>query len=148
MSNYYRAASLLKYTILQYTSSTSFEPEKKVASLAEVKPAHQPLPLVLANEQRSLPKATSIMEEGVSLNRDTVSSRLNPVSATVSKEDRHSWRTHYFQIFDKPFLRLWDHCSGIQPNGDGCMKSRAERERLDTFKSRKDSLTIHIDHKA
>ena len=27
------------------------------------------------------------------------------------------------------------------------MKSRAQRERLDTFKSRRDSLTIHIDHK-
>lgn len=27
------------------------------------------------------------------------------------------------------------------------MKSRAERERLDTIKSRMDSLTIHIDHK-
>jgi hypothetical protein len=28
------------------------------------------------------------------------------------------------------------------------MKSRAERERLNTIKSRKDLLTIHIDHKA
>ena len=39
---------------------------------------------------------------------------------------------HYFRIFDKPFLRLWDHCSGSQPDEDGCTKSRAERERLDT----------------
>ena len=54
----------------------------------------------------------------------------------------------HFQIFDKPLLRLWDHFSGSQPDEDSHMKSRAERERLDTFKSRKDSLTIHINHRA
>jgi hypothetical protein len=98
----------------------------------------------------SPPNATSTMEEGVSLKRGTVSSLLNPAPTTVSQteEERHSWRTHYFQIFDKPFLRLWDHYSGSQPDEDGCMKSRSARERLDTFKSRKDSLTIQIDHKA
>ena len=89
------------------------------------------------------------MAKRVSLKRDTVSSLLNPVSTTVfkSEEDQHPWRTHYFQTFDKPLLRLWDHCSGSQPDEDGCMRSRAERERLDTFDSRKDSLTIHMDHK-
>jgi hypothetical protein len=90
------------------------------------------------------------MEEGVSLKRDTVSGLLNPVLTTLfqNDEDRHSWRPHHFQIFDKPFLRLWDYYSGSQPDENGCMKSRAERERLDTIKSRRDSLTTHIDHKA
>ena len=90
------------------------------------------------------------MEKGVALKRDTVLSLLNSVSTTVfeKEEDRHPWRTDHLQTFNKPFLRLWDQCSGSQPDEDGCMKSRAEHERLDTFESRKDSLTIHINHKA
>ncbi|KIW86581.1 uncharacterized protein Z519_12812 [Cladophialophora bantiana CBS 173.52] len=88
------------------------------------------------------------MEAYVTFNSDIVSSLLNPVSGTVSgtEEQRHPWRARSLQTFDKPFLRLWDRCSGSRPNADGCMRSRANRGRLDTFKSRKDSLTIHIDH--
>lgn len=93
-----------------------------------------------------------MMETGASesLSRDIVSSLLDPVSSSTmfrSEENQHPWRAHNFKTFNRPLLRLWDHWSGSQPDDDGCMKSRAERQRLDTHKSREESLTIHINHK-
>lgn len=89
------------------------------------------------------------MEDEASLNRATVASLLDPPSAPIffrTEEQQHSWRTSLFQVFDKPFLRLWDRRSGSQPDR-GRMRSRANRERLDTFDSRRKSLTIHINNR-
>ncbi|KEF55143.1 uncharacterized protein A1O9_08796 [Exophiala aquamarina CBS 119918] len=73
---------------------------------------------------------------------------LKPISANIFKSEKqqHPWWPHKVQIFDKPLFRLWDHNSGSQPGEDGCMRSRAKREQPYAFESRKESLTVHIDH--
>lgn len=68
--------------------------------------------------------------------------------ATLGTEEQlHSWSTGRFQIFDTPLLRIWDRCSGSQPDENGCMTSRAPDQRLATIESRKTSLATHLDHK-
>lgn len=88
------------------------------------------------------------MEDSASLDRDTVLSLLNTPSTRVfqNAEQQHPWRIQ-FQTFDQPLLRVWDHNSGSQPSEDGCMRARAVSGRLDTFKPRKESLTVHISHR-
>ncbi len=86
-------------------------------------------------------------EQGV-LDHRTVSSLLNPAVKTlfVTEEQRHPWQPDRSQTFEMPFLRIWDHFSGSQPDENGVMMSRAPRQRLDTLESRKASLTIHLNH--
>ena len=83
------------------------------------------------------------------IDRRKVSALLSPESRTVfaTEEQLHSWSTGRSQTFDRPLLRVWDHCSGSQPNEIGCMMSRAPLQRLDTIESRKTSLTMHLNHK-
>jgi hypothetical protein len=87
-------------------------------------------------------------EESV-LNRDTALSLLRPPPGYVfvAEDLQHSWSNHQFPPFEKPFLRIWDSYSGSQPDNEDRMKSRAPRQRLDTQKSRKESLATHINHK-
>jgi hypothetical protein len=75
-------------------------------------------------------------------------SLLKPKSVKVftSEEDHHPWHARTSQTLGKPLLRISDHYSGSQLC-DGCLESRAPHERLDTYVSRKNSLTIHINHK-
>lgn len=79
------------------------------------------------------------------MNSDTASKLLHP--PLTSEEELHPWKLNRFSPFKVPFLRVWDCFSGSRPNETNCMKSRAPRERLDTFESRKNSLTIHVNHK-
>lgn len=50
------------------------------------------------------------------------------------------------RVFGRSLLRIWDHYSGSKPR-DGCMTCREPCQRLDAYKSRKESLTIHINRK-
>ncbi|KIW12277.1 hypothetical protein PV08_09554 [Exophiala spinifera] len=88
------------------------------------------------------------MENDATFNSGIVSGLLYPLLRTVfqPEEDRHPWRGRR-QPFDRPLLRLWDGQSGSQPDPNGRMRSREGRGRLDSFRSRKDSLTIHINHR-
>jgi hypothetical protein len=90
-----------------------------------------------------------MMAETFVLDAHTVSSLLSPASKTVfaTEEQLHPWNTDRFQTFEMPFLRIWDFFSGSQPDEKNFMMSRAPRQRLDTFESRKSSLTTHLDHK-
>ena len=83
------------------------------------------------------------------MNHHKVSTLLSPESKTVfeTEEQLHSWDTGRSQTFDRPLLRIWDRCSGSQPDKNKCMVSRAPRQRLDTIESRKTSLTTHLNHK-
>lgn len=78
-----------------------------------------------------------------------ISSLLRPTETTIPmpEEERHPWGSNRFPTFQQPFLRIWDRYSGSQPDNKNRMKSRAPRQRLDTFESRKSSLTIHVNHK-
>jgi hypothetical protein len=90
-----------------------------------------------------------MMAEKFVLNHHTASSLLSPASKTVfaTEEQLHSWNLDRFQTFDMPFLRIWDDCSGSQPDEKNCMMSRAPCQRLDTIQSRKTSFTTHLNHK-
>jgi hypothetical protein len=89
------------------------------------------------------------MAEEPILNRDTALSllRLPPGCVFVAEDLQHSWSNQRFLPFEKPFLRIWDCYSGSQPDNEDRMKSRASRQRLDTWESRKESLATHINHK-
>ncbi len=78
-----------------------------------------------------------------------VSNLLYPiVDMPIPTEEKiHPWRPDRSQPFVMPFLGIWDHCSGSQPNEENCMMSRAPHQRLDTFESRKTSLTTHLNYK-
>lgn len=69
-----------------------------------------------------------------------------PGAALKSEEDCHSWLAPDL-VLQQPLLRLWDKVSGSPPETDGCMRSRAPRERLDTAESRVKTLSRHIDNK-
>jgi hypothetical protein len=82
------------------------------------------------------------------LNRDTALSLLRqPVNPFVVEDLQHPWSDNRFPLFEIPFLRIRDCQSGSQPDNDNRMKSRASRQRLDTWDSRKNSLATHINHK-
>lgn len=82
------------------------------------------------------------------LDRDIALSLLRPPGHVIAAEDlQHSWSNNDFPPFEMPFLRIWDHYSGSQPDHEKRMMSRAPRQRLDTRTSRRISLTTHIDHK-
>ncbi|KAH8797855.1 hypothetical protein F5884DRAFT_905854 [Xylogone sp. PMI_703] len=85
------------------------------------------------------------MTEEPILNRDIALSLLRlPLGCVfVTEYLRHSWSN----TFSKPFLRIWDYYSGSQPDNESRMKSRAPRQLLDTWESRKNSLAIHINPK-
>lgn len=93
--------------------------------------------------------------EGCAINSDTASKLLHPPLATACtleeeqhpEEELHPWKLNRFSPFKVPFLRVWDYFSGSQPDDTNRMISRAPRRRLDTFESRKNSLTVHVDHK-
>ena len=86
------------------------------------------------------------MAEEPVLDRQIVSRLLGP-TPFATEEQLHPWHTDRFQTFDIPFFRIWDRCSGSQPNEENLMMSRAPHQRLDNFESRKSSLTTHLDHK-
>lgn len=90
----------------------------------------------------------SMMAEYPVINHPKTSTLLSPESKTVllTEEQLHSWSTGRSQSFDRPLLRVWDRCSGSQPDETGCMKSRAPLQRLNTVESRKTSLTTHLNH--
>jgi hypothetical protein len=88
------------------------------------------------------------MAEEPLLNRDTVLRLLRqPGNPFVVEDLERSWSDNRFPPFEMPFLRIWDCCSGSQPDSEDRMKSRASRQRLDTRESRKNSLATHINHK-
>ncbi len=101
------------------------------------------------NHQPEREHIPSMMAEYPVINHHNVSTLLSPESKTVlvTEKQLHSWSTGRFQTFDRPLLRIWDHCSGSQPDEIGCMMSRAPLQRLDTIESRKTSLTTHLNHK-
>lgn len=80
---------------------------------------------------------------------NTFSSLLSPAIRTefATEEQLHPWHTDRSQTFKMPFLRIWDHFSGSQPDEKDFMMSRAPCRRLDTIESRKTSLTTHLNHK-
>jgi hypothetical protein len=81
------------------------------------------------------------------LNRDTALSLLCPTGNVFVAEDlQHSWSDNSFPPFETPFLRIWDYYSGSKPDDENLMMSRAPRQRFDTLKSRRTSLTTHINH--
>lgn len=94
------------------------------------------------------------------LNREAVHNLLNPpfppLDGIIKTEEQfHPWRVRagipgHPQLrppsMEVPFLRIWDHCSGSQPDENGCMMSRAMQQRLDTNESRIKSLTTHVNH--
>ena len=88
------------------------------------------------------------MAEHPSLDRRRASSLLSPPSKTVFaiEEQLHPWHTNRSKTFNMPLLRIWDHCSGSQPDENRVMMSRAPDQRLDTIKLRKTTLTTHINH--
>ncbi len=86
------------------------------------------------------------MAEEPILNRDTALSLLRQPGNPFVEDLQHSWSDNRFPLFAIPFLRIWDCCSGSQPDNEGRMKSRASRQRLDTRESRKNSLATHINH--
>lgn len=90
-----------------------------------------------------------MMAEYPVINHPETSTLLSPESKTffVTEEQLHPWSTSHSQPFDRPLLRVWDRCSGSQPDKTGCMTSRAPFQRLDTLESRKTSLTTHLNHK-
>jgi hypothetical protein len=85
------------------------------------------------------------------LTRQEVSRLLRPAQCAnpLKKvhEDRNQWSCKDPSMLDCPLLRIWDCCSGSKPDADGRMLSRAPRRSLDTRKARKDSLTVHLDHR-
>ena len=101
------------------------------------------------NHQPEREHIPSTMAEYPVINHHKTSTLLSPESKTVflTEEQLHSWSTGRSQSFDRPLLRVWDRCSGSQPDETGCMKSRAPLQRLDTVESRKTSLTTHLNHK-
>ncbi|KAI2472867.1 hypothetical protein F4781DRAFT_292442 [Annulohypoxylon bovei var. microspora] len=62
------------------------------------------------------------------------------------EENLHPWRVLYSRLFQDPLLRIWDNNSGSRPAKDNRMMSRAPEMRLDNAKSRKASLTKHLDY--
>jgi len=101
------------------------------------------------NHQLERAHLPSMMAENPVTNQHKVSSLLSPESRIVfvTEEQLHPWSTDRSQTFDTPLLRTWDHCSGSQPDENGCMMSRAPHQRLDTIESRTTSLTTHLNHK-
>ena len=89
-----------------------------------------------------------MMADNFVLDYYRVSTLLTPTSKTVfaTEEQLHSWRPNPFETFEKPFLRIWDQCSGSQPDAMNYMMSRAPHHHLDTFEARKNSLTSHLQH--
>ena len=86
------------------------------------------------------------MTEEQVLNGDAALSLLCQPINPFTEELQHSWSVDGLPPFDAPFLRIWDNKSGSQPDNEGRMRSRAPRQRLDTRESRKNSLTVHINH--
>ena len=81
------------------------------------------------------------------LDHSLVSSLLRPANPLLgSEESKHLWGVDCSKTFNVLFLRIWDGLSGSQLDADNCMMARALRQRLDTAKSRTDSLTTHINH--
>ena len=80
------------------------------------------------------------------LNRQLVSTLLGP-NPFAMEEESHTWHTDRFQPFNRPLLRLWDNKSGSQPNEKNVMMSRAPDQFLNTYESRKTSLTTHLYHR-
>lgn len=91
--------------------------------------------------------------EGTPINSDIASKLLRTTNPFLMnpfptpEEDFRKWGVNHFSLFRVPLLRVWDCFSGSQPNATNCMISRAPRQRLDTFEFRKNSLTIHVNHK-
>lgn len=90
----------------------------------------------------------AMAEERV-LNHGTALSLLRPPgNVSIADDVKHLWSDNSFPAFETPFLRIWDFYSGSRPDSENRMMSRAPRQRLDTFESRKTSLTTHINHSA
>jgi hypothetical protein len=94
-------------------------------------------------------KILDIMDEMIVLDYNTVTNLLKPTSKSVfaTEEELHPWRASCSRQVADPILRIWDHCSGSQPDAKKRMTSREPRKRLDTSESRKASLSTHLDHK-
>jgi hypothetical protein len=81
------------------------------------------------------------------LTRQEVSRLLKGFDPSIIAEvDYRSWSCNASKSFHRPLLRIWDCCSGSQPDKDGRMLSRRLRSPLDTREARKISLTKHLDH--
>lgn len=85
------------------------------------------------------------------LTRQKVSQLLRPITPNpflklLVEEDWHPWSTTESQTLDLPLMRVWDSCSGSEPDENSRMLSRAPNKALNTAKSRKESLAIHLDH--
>ncbi|KAJ4340198.1 hypothetical protein N0V95_007579 [Ascochyta clinopodiicola] len=83
------------------------------------------------------------------LTRQRVSQLLRPMSLIPPiriEEDWHPWSVKNVQKLDFPLMRIWDICSGSNPDEDSRMLSRAPNEVLNTKEARKDSLAFHLDH--
>ena len=78
------------------------------------------------------------MAEKYVLDDHTALSLLDPaVKISFPREEQqHLWHTDRFQTFQMPFLRIWDCCSGSQPDENKSMMARAPHQRLDTIESR------------
>ena len=88
------------------------------------------------------------MAEKYVLDDHTALSLLNPALKTSfpTEEQQHPWHTDRFETFEMPFLRIWDRCSGSQPDENKSMMARAPHQRLNTIESRKISLAKHLKH--
>ena len=87
-----------------------------------------------------------MMVEKYVLDDHTALSLSNPVLKTSfpTEEQQHPWHTDRFQTFEMPFPRIWDRCSGSQPDENKSMIARAPHQRLDTIESQKISLAKHL----
>ncbi|KAI1387843.1 uncharacterized protein F4822DRAFT_444383 [Hypoxylon trugodes] len=81
-----------------------------------------------------------IMEYPI-LNQQTVRDQLSG-----DEENRHSWKAPSELPFRGPLLRVWNRNSGSRPEEDGRMIARDQNMCLGSSQSRRESLSIHVDH--